>query len=241
MIYPSAMCALPPCCSLSKQHLLQFTLSSEFGLVRLGMAQFVFSSRCWISFPSWFAFGLSHFPETLSQARRLLQNMIWNLTGKGKSPPKEAFPPLLEFYTSLSHCSGNLSAQCLNQCPAGGLNTAGRWGSGHLCAWCLHCPGVCQCASKFLWLPPEGLCCCFSSLSSLCVTFPLSPRPALKTSNGNLEASVVLRGLLGLCIFCVLTSFIAQRDFLRSFFLLCPVVWAISPPPILTGDCHLGA
>lgn len=147
---------------------------------------------------------------------------------QGKVPsPRDIFP-FLDFYTSLSNCVGNLSA---------------LWVTGHRWRTCPECPVDIWVQWEVrvwpLWLlasslplilprclqivsasPQKAFVVWFSSLSSLCVTFPLSPGPTLETSNGNLEASVVRRGLLGHCVFCVLTSFIAHRDFLRSLFCL---------------------
>ena len=138
--------------------------------------------------------------------------MIWNLTRKGKSLPKEAFPLLLSF-TLLFHIvqaipqpGGWLDTErTCPECPVQ-LEYSGREGSGHGGPWWLHCHRRWHCASK-----------CFQ-LSAFTRSHSWNPPWKFRGFCGS-------EGLLGLCIFCFLTSFIALRDFLRRLFCPSSLVW----------------
>ena len=83
-----------------------------------------------------------------------------------------------------------------------------REGSGHGGPWWLHCHHFWHCASQ-----------CFQ-LSAFTRSHSWNPQWKFRGFCGS-------EGLLGLCIFCFLTSFIALRDFLRSLFCPSSLVWLL--------------
>ena len=146
----------------------------------------------------------------------------WSETSLARESPlqKRLFSSSRVLHFSFTLCGQPLSlvADCRQKragpsvCAPGGI---GRWGSSHI--------------------GPYGFTATISStVPPSAPNFPLSPGLTLETTNGNLEASVVLRGLLGLCIFSFLTSFIALRDFLRSFFCPGSPGWLL---PLAWGSC----
>lgn len=188
------MCALPLCSSLSKQHLLQFTLllssawsdSAWLGLFSQATAEFLFLCDLHLGFL--ISLKRCHKPGGCCRT--------WSETSLARESPlrKRHFPSSWDLHFSFPLCRQPLSLA--NVCPS---VLQAVWTQG----LAVFTPGVSIALDSVtvppdsFGFPPKGLCCCFSSLSSLCVTFPRSPGPTLKTSNGNLEASVVLRELLG--------------------------------------------
>lgn len=189
-----------PRCSLSK--VAPAVLSAaflEFCLVQLSMVQLAFSSHCWVFFALRFASELSHFPEIPSQARRLLQNMIWNLSGKGKSPSKEAFSPFLNVILLFQVAQATSQPRVWLETDGGppltvlGAVWAARTGGlGHLCACVFTATSSAAAPAGSLSLPQGPLLLFLFPLVSLCSPSPPT-RAALRNPRGNLEASVALR------------------------------------------------
>lgn len=111
--------------------------------------------------------------------------MIWNLTRKGKSLPKEAFPLLLSF-TLLFHI-----VQAIPQ-PGGWLDTEKGLPPSVLCS--LSTVGE---KGLVTVAPGDFIVIISDTVPPNASSFLLSPGLTLETPDGNLEASVVLRGYWG--------------------------------------------
>lgn len=163
--------------------------------------------------------------------------MIWNLTGQGKSLPKEASFPCLSF---------TLLFPVVQATPQpSGWRWARDTSAPVPCAQCA-CSGEVRAWPPWLLvvLPPRIMpdsCFSFPPKAFAVVSLPFVPLlagPILKTSSGNSEASLVFRGLLGLCIFCGLTSLLAAGTSWEASSVPGSTGWL--HPPVL-GNCHKGA